>query len=583
MRQLPRRAPLTILLGILVVISSAQAELRLWSVDSLTRVSRNEPVGERKSISISAARNEWEPFQVVITGPYQEITECSLSVSPLIGPDRAQIDDIDLYYQHYVDVSSSSERAPLGPGRYPDALVPISQGIPFLKPVSPQLSGIVNQPIWIDVKIPDSATPGTYRTTVQVSHRGTTREIPVSLQVWNFQLPNRPTLQSCFGLDFDLIQDIYGFEKGTVPFLQIARKFETILADHYLAAERFWGSIDSNLTPPKLSLDSISLPLIGSPRDVTNYFLKEKTLTTISVPLWPDWPFADPIGTDREVAKQYVANYVAALDEEDLADYVIAHCGYVDEPATLEEYAEARTWGAFYNEVESEYGIRIPLLLTEQPQPEGQSFGTLQSSVDIWTVHVSDLWDDLHENGYQQLPARLQAGDRGWLYTSLVCLSEHWNRQNGSPEVLAGGQPPAWLLDYPPMNFRIWSWAAHLHDLTGVLYWATIDSAPGVDPWQDAGTFRIEEHVFNGDGFLIYPGLRELVGFDGPVASIRLKWLREAMEDHAYLKLLQESARSSQSKAITDSLIRNIGDWENAPQKLFAARTALAQELSKIP
>ena len=44
---------------------------------------------------------------------------------------------------------------------------------------------------------------------------------------------------------------------------------------------------------------------------------------------------------------------------------------------------------------------------------------------------------------------------------------------------------------------------------------------------------------YNGEGMLFYPG--EDAGIDGPIASIRLKNLRDGMEDYEYFTLLEKA------------------------------------------
>ena len=60
----------------------------------------------------------------------------------------------------------------------------------------------------------------------------------------------------------------------------------------------------------------------------------------------------------------------------------------------------------------------------------------------------------------------------------------------------------------------------------------------GDDAWTSQWDFN-----GNGDGTLFYPGTPERVGgaTHVPVASIRLKMIREGMEDYEYLKLLADA------------------------------------------
>ena len=59
-----------------------------------------------------------------------------------------------------------------------------------------------------------------------------------------------------------------------------------------------------------------------------------------------------------------------------------------------------------------------------------------------------------------------------------------------------------------------------------------------IDPWFNPA-FAHPRH-YNGGGYLFYPGAP--CGIDGPVASMRLKNLRDGMEDYEYFVLLEKRA-----------------------------------------
>jgi len=72
----------------------------------------------------------------------------------------------------------------------------------------------------------------------------------------------------------------------------------------------------------------------------------------------------------------------------------------------------------------------------------------------------------------------------------------------------------------------------------GILYWATDNwTKVDCDPWSETETFP----TGNGDGSLLYPGR----DFKGPVASMRLKMLREGLEDYELLARLGERLRGA--------------------------------------
>jgi hypothetical protein len=72
-----------------------------------------------------------------------------------------------------------------------------------------------------------------------------------------------------------------------------------------------------------------------------------------------------------------------------------------------------------------------------------------------------------------------------------------------------------------------------------LLYWETAHWEEVNDPWVDPATYAHWGYTYNCEESLFYPGKVEEVGCDGPVASMRLKWLREGIEDYEYIEKLR--------------------------------------------
>ena len=92
------------------------------------------------------------------------------------------------------------------------------------------------------------------------------------------------------------------------------------------------------------------------------------------------------------------------------------------------------------------------------------------------------------------------------------------------------------------------------------MFWAAGDT------WSNPQTFK----QFNGEGVLFYPGTD--AGIDGPVASMRLKSLRDGLEDYEYL-VLAGDAGAAKAAAIAPSWTK----WEADPAKVMDAREELAK------
>jgi hypothetical protein len=226
------------------------------------------------------------------------------------------------------------------------------------------------------------------------------------------------------------------------------------------------------------------------------------------------------------------------------------------------------------------------MLVTEGPTPREAGWGSLVGAPSIWVPHVSEVWKDCEAPGAPNVLAeRRGAGEEVWTYTALVQTPEQWLKLHGLPEHLGAGQPPVWLTDYPPMNYRILPWLMTLHGITGFTYWDTSSwkGGEGFDPWKNNGTYSHEDgEVFNGDGFLIYPARQERHGSEGPVASMRLKWLRDGVEDYDYLRLVMDRGFTHSAQDLAQPFARGFGDWEDNGVALYKARGKLANIIEKL-
>ncbi len=107
--------------------------IEVWTAPSLHRVGMSDPAGHGTKVSLSAARDEYQSFQIVVNGASGGLNNVNVRVSDLEGPGGEVIPSasLTLYREKYVYVSSSSPNwggtnKPLGPGWYPDALIPFT-------------------------------------------------------------------------------------------------------------------------------------------------------------------------------------------------------------------------------------------------------------------------------------------------------------------------------------------------------------------------------------------------------------------------------------------------------------------------
>jgi hypothetical protein len=139
----------------------------------------------------------------------------------------------------------------------------------------------------------------------------------------------------------------------------------------------------------------------------------------------------------------------------------------------------------------------------------------------------------------------------------------------------------SYMIDHTAMRHRAMPWLAFQWGATGELYY-DVDYAfgqNGNDPWINQWYF-----TGNGDGTLLYPGTPEKIGGTAniPIASIRLKMIREAYEDYEYLTILKKGGDSTWAMETAIRLFPN--PWtQPTPDELFAAREEMADRITALP
>ncbi len=553
--------------------AGAADEPVIWLVDGMTRVARIEKPRETKNFTLHAARGEWEPVQAIISATAEQLRRIQVDTATLTHESGAVLPSPQIFHEHYVRVSTSSPMAPLRPGEYADALLPLD-----MPADPPSGEGILNQPFWIDIYVPYTAAPGDYKGRVSFTLADESRlSATFKLHVWNFDLPVVPKLHTSMMTVPSRVAKAHGLDfNGSISLehSQLLNQYYDILANHRLSIDQ----IHTAVPEPDGSLNTEKIERAYRKQ------LLHRHAANISIPIWPDFPFKDPLGKDREAAMNHIATYAHILEKIHCANRGYVIMGDLDEPNDAAAYAKVRAWGEFFNDVEKTHHVRVPLLITEQPTPEKKEWGSLQGAVDIWCPLMGYIWRDMEwAGGAHDIALRRKAGDEIWAYAAMVQMPDEWYPPHGNPKTLTHSYPPVWQIDYPPMAHRITTWLLPRHGITGLSYWDTLYSQDDTDIWHDAGSFRISDtEVYNGDGLYIYPATKKRHGRDAPVASMRLKWLREAAEDYDYLMIARELGLEEQARQLTETFGRGFGDWDDNPAALADARLQIARLIQQV-
>ena len=109
-----------------------------------------------------------------------------------------------------------------------------------------------------------------------------------------------------------------------------------------------------------------------------------------------------------------------------------------------------------------------------------------------------------------------------------------------------------------------------------LLYWSVVTEV--MDAWNNPAFSHFGTH-FNGGGYLLYPGTP--CGIEGSVSCIRLKNLRDGMEDYEYFAILEKLAGREEVLKIVNMAAPEWWNCSKDPKVFSAARERLAQEILK--
>jgi hypothetical protein len=507
---------------------AAAGNFDFWILSGLERVKVSDGGGLRRAAELHAARGEFEAFQIVVRPKSRPLRNLRLTSTDLVqaGQKTIQKHNITLYQERFVDVGEASpdwggSNRSIGAGRYPDVLTYLNP-LPGGKVLradnsSGALAAVMPgelQPFWVDVFVPRDAKPGNYKGRIDISSDEKTVSIPISLVVWNFELPLNPSLVSSFG---------YG-ASGKLGMEELLRH---------------------KLMPLRTTLQQCKNGCSSSAAYETQ-LMRSFGLTATDTGFWS--------GADRHTCKMTDAPSQQAFAKaaKSHAKGLLLYNYTADEidacPAIFESLKQ---WSRNMK------ASGIKNLVVMSPSADLVNSASGQSVVDIWVVLPKMF--DVSKNFVTKAILR---GAQVWSYNTLS----------------QDGYSPKWLIDYDLINYRIQpGFINQSLGLTGLLYWKVDNwSSSRWDEVNNTGKFGAANYP--GEGILIYSGTA--LGIDGVLPSIRLKVLRDGVEDYEYVEILKRLGRGDVALSIAKAVGRDWSHWSRSAEAIQKARQRLGEEIN---
>ena len=496
--------------------------------------------GKPEPVRISAARHEYEGFQILLTPLVGCATNVSVAVSELRGAKgRIPKSEISVNPVGYIRIF---------PGEAKEALVPdtlLIGRIPELKPGE-------NQPVWITVRVPDNTPAGEYTGYVRISSgKLKPLNIPISLRVRDFAIPHKISLRSSFWMFRDQINRFYGLDEVNLDdYLKwIDMALEHRLCPIDVVEGRCKQLVDMqsadgtpNLSPDFTQWDRYIDRMVAGGASAIHLGLSHHYgawFTDEQNKLASDVQVQRVIESIKILREHYKKKGVFDLHYLQLRDETSA-------PDSLNVYREVKK--ALPD---------VKLLLTA---PSGEARPLLD------------------------IPCPLTPGyDAGWQTEVKKKGGEYWWY------VCIGPRGP-WanmFMDQTAAQHRALFWQTWRYDVEGILYWGMNfwrwypDKSSATDwPEGTAGpTWRVPPPgAANfcplpqgpGDGFSMYPGPTP----SQPLSSIRLEAMRDGEEDYEYFLILDKLIAKAEADGKNSAALAKAKSVRDEARKLAENMTA---------
>ena len=496
---------------------------KVWTEDENRKVlpDRTPPARQAEAgLSLSLARGEYGSLQIAVT-PNADCEGMSWSWDPLSGASHLPQTALRCRRVELIPIEKT-----MGPhghaGLNPD---PLTERLPC------DIAAGTNQAFWFTIRVPPAQAPGTYDTQLRLlSGAGLVCQIPLTVRVWDFVLPRRPSMDVRSSLRYNLVLPRETDDGDTV--------LKRYYRDYYEHRSRCSPGVRVGV---RLDGDSVSVDA-GECLDHLRYMRDELGAERFNIPsLWighrgthrmpadAAWQrrriFANPECTElrpefENPFRDYMGKLLGLLREHRL--FLAPVVRFFDEPNLTDQPTlnALRTLSRLLLDIEPQLTVAMT---ATYPHPE------LTDVSKLWVLHT-DAWD----RNLDHIDAARRAGCRIYVYNNAVNFPEH-----------------------PPIRVRLWPWLLRKYGVDGTYsWWGTVCWRGEMeDPWS-AG--------MGSSGVLLYPPRSDRE--NGPISSVRWELFREGLEDYEYLRLAADLADRAEHE----------GQAGLARQAREAAETALA-------
>lgn len=362
--------------------------------------------------------------------------------------------------------------------QWTDPAIPFGPGSRF------KLNKNETMAILVDFKTTSDTPAGDYEYEFAITDRSgkVLNKVKVTVHVWNFAMPEGHKFESAVGSNGNL--------------------------EHYEML------LDHNLSAYDLPYDILD--------ERADAYMSDPRVTSFRVPFY---------NGDTDYEEKLLAYYDKLKTNPVWLEK--AYFYPIDEPSTMEHIADFEKLCKELRELCPEIKITSPYYKNLQITPDLDQIDFMDQYVDLHCPKLANwdedqIYDANQMTKYPSFDERMKAlqnkGETVWAYVCNYPLKPYLNVK----------------VDDEGITSRVLFWQMYQRDVDGFLYWHTSYYAQlpnGGNPWGSVDTFG---DGILGDGILIYTGTGAGFSKNTPVSSIRLKIIRDGIDDIELLYMAEE-------------------------------------------
>lgn len=501
------------------------------------KVKPTDKLGSNGSFTVFTAKNETEGCQLTMRSGSAG-KAFSLRISPAVNADGGTL-PVRVCKECYLAIEGYGS---VFSNEFPDPLAPYDGE-------SVTLDKNRSQTFYIEFAAGADAAAGEYVSDVEIlgPNGKTAAAAKITVTVWGFALPEKPSGATAVGLNGSLFPlaaglpaDFYGtntwlsFYDGSSELTpeqeEVYKKYYDCLLEHKLCAfflpyDLLDPRAEEYMNDPRVTAFCIPYPKEDDEK-LVKYYEKVRSNS-----VWESkayfYPVDEPFDADR------VANY----------DAIVERLGRL-----CPGYHMVVPFGDY--KVTDHNGV----LRTATGMEEG--------AADI-LCPITDYLDDIRP----WVNEREAKGDRLWWY---VCCGP--SDASGFCNLFTHQNA---------LRHRILFWQQKAQNVTGFLYYETCNWGFAGDPWTNPITYGAAENTDEaGDGLLLYPGGR--IGTTDPVTSLRLKCVRDGMEDLDLLAMAEELLGKEETHRLIRKVTKNMIKYTSDPAVFASVREEIGRRVAGL-